>query len=328
MPRFLVQALPLFCGAAELAIADARLGRRTRAAGLAVAVAVTGLEAARGWLDIWTDRPARAGVAIGLVDSAAYRLDRLKSFAGATEWANAHLPARARVVLFGNLRVHPLDRRAVWRVEWEPFQLLDLAAASRGPRDLDRKVRQLGITHLLYDRITAVNRGAQLDFLTPADRTLPVWAAWWRNRAVLVHESPAIDLWHGAFFIYALGTSPRAPDGAGATLVLPGIEGWLFRAEKLRRAGRGSAARAVFDRIGAAAGDFGIVQQAKVAIFEADLARDEARRILESVEARGLRSVWLLTTLARWADEAGDHAKARAWRGKAEALTWKLLTPR
>jgi hypothetical protein len=323
MPRFLIQALPILCGAAELAIIVPGIGPRARAALLSVAVTVAGVEAARGWADIWTDRPARAGVALALADPGAYRLDRLKSFAEAAEWANADLPAGACVIVCGGVFVHPLGRRAFGGAEVEPFQLLEAAASSFGPRDLDRRVRQTGITHLFYDRIAAVNHGAELDCLAPPDRALPIWAAWWRSRAALVHESRAFDPVHGAFFVYAIGTRPRAAEGAGARLVLPGIEGWFHRAESMRQAGRTAEARAVFGRIEAAAGDFAIVRQARVAIFEADLPPAEARRILKGVEASGLRSVWCLTMLARLADAGGDRTEAAAYRRKARLLMWE-----
>ena len=105
--------------------------------------------------------------------------------------------------------------------------------------------------------------------------------------------------------------------------MLPGVEGWLYRAQELRRLGRTAEARSVFGLVEAAAGDFAIVRQARVAIFEGDLPRAEARRILKGVEARGLRSVWLATTLGRWAAEAGERAEATAYFRRAAELTWK-----
>jgi hypothetical protein len=41
------------------------------------------------------------------------------------------------------------------------------------------------------------------------------------------------------------------------------------------------------------------------------------------VDATGFRSVWLLTTLGRYAAEAGDPAGAAAYRLRADALAFR-----
>jgi len=319
--RFLVQGLPFLCGAAELVLAAAWSRPAVRRAGLAVALAATGLECARGWLDQWADRPARVRVALGLASPGAYRTARLTTFAEATTRANAILPLRARVFVYGDVRVWPLERRALLRTEYESFLPLDLAAASGTDARLKVRMRQFGSTHLLYDRNRAVGRGEQLELLLPPDRALVRWARWWRAHARLAWESPAVDPVQGGYSLWALDGSPGAP--APPSLDLPGVEGWLFRAQRLRQAGRTAEARAVFAAVNAAAGDVAFVQQAGVAIFGADLPPAEVRRTLKAVEARGLRSVWLLTTLARLAADSGDEAEARDYSRKADALVWK-----
>jgi hypothetical protein len=181
-------------------------------------------------------------------------------------------------------------------------------------------MRQLGVTHCLYDRLRAVGRGEQLERLLPPDRALARWARWWRAHASLTYESPAFDPAQGAYELFEFVPRARGP---APCFVLPGVEGWLWRAERLRRAGDAAEAYAVFDRIEAASGDVALVRQARVAIFESDLPHAEVRRRLEAVDALGFRSVWLLTTLARLAAEAGEGAAAATYRRRADALTWK-----
>ncbi len=313
-PRYLLQGMPMLAGALELSLPlwggvwPARL--------LAALVA---LDAGRGWTDYWSDRGARLAVTAGVAGADRYRLEKLTTYADAVAWADAHLPARAHVLIFGPTRAFPLARRTTLRTDYEKLPPLALAEDARDAAHLRRKLRQAGWTHLLYDRLNAVAWAEQMSILVPDHATLARWARVWRDRAALVYESPALDLRQGGFMLYDL----RGPAGRGARFTLPGAEAFVHRPQALMHAGRLAEARADFDRLTRVAGAYALVRQARVAVFEAVLSRSEARRELEAVAATGFRSVWLFHTLSRYAREAGEPAAATEWRTRAEALAFR-----
>lgn len=332
--RYLLQGITLLCGAIEWSVAGlAAWGRPTHSVGLAggdrlrrftlaVLVAITAGESLRGWGDYWSDRGSRLPVALGLLNPGAYELDKLTTYADATRWIEEHTPPRSHVLIFGPTRTFPLARRSTLRTDYEPFPPLALAAESLDDEHLARKMRQAGYSHLLFERLNAVAWGEQMAVILPPDQALARWAAWWRRHAVEVYESPRFDLRQGAFVVFELdGRAHAGPP----PLFLPGVEGWLYPPAELLRQGRVREARASFDRVRAVAGDIPFIRQAEVALFESRLPRTTARRILKEVEIAGLRSVWLYTTLGRYAAQAGDPALAERYRMRADALAFRQI---
>jgi hypothetical protein len=317
--RYLLQGMTLMCGAIEWAMAPIGRTARSRLMILRCCVAIAALETVRGWGDYWSDRGARLPVAFGLLDPSDYLLEKLTTYADATRWIEAHTDPRAHVLIFGPTRTFPLARHSTLRTDYEPVPPLALAADALDDAHFARKMRQAGYTHMLFERLNAVAWGEQLAVILPPDRALARWAAWWRRHAVQVYESPRFDLRQGAFVVFDLRGTPAA---GRPPLLLPGVEGWLFPPADLLRRGRPAAARAWFGRVKAVAGDIAFIRQAEVALFEARMPRADARRILKEVDHAGFRSVWLYTTLGRYAAEAGERTLAERYRARAEALAY------
>jgi hypothetical protein len=258
-------------------------------------------------------RPERIVTAIaGNLDG--FHRSQLTSYWEAVDWANGHLPPSARVLVYGDRRCCPLARRFLIPSFAEPAPFLAFAAESRDEAQVWRKLRQAGVTHILYNRTAAVFGRARLAGDLPGLGTVGRWARGWKAHARLVYESPAVDVRQGMFYIYALD----GPPGPGASIVLPGIEGWLYIPERLAAEGRNAEAREVMGRLTAATGDFAVIDAARASM----LPPMEACAALNRAAVEGFRSVTVYEQLAACRDRAGDFTGARLWRRAAAALAW------
>jgi hypothetical protein len=305
--RFLIQALPILCGMAALGFAAAG-----RFGGLASRLpALLGLlaaaEAGLSWLDPGADRVARTMVATGVSSPGDLLAARLPAYAQTAGWAAANLPPGSRILLYGELRAFPLERRAL--VPWygRPVPFLEMARESPDRRRLSARLRQLSATHVLVNRTHAMYRRAFLERLDPGERAMGLWAGWWRDHARLSYEPPVISAWTGSYSLYELDRRGGKP--GPEPLLLPGLEAWLNRPEELALAGRTAEARESFDRVRRVAGNLAVVDLAEAFIFEGSLSRAGARALLERARASGLRSVSLLVKLAKYAGEDGDRKR-------------------
>ena len=321
--RFLIQSLPLFCGAVATGLAVPAPARR-RLPGPAFSrlpvlfALLAAAEAGLSWLDPGADRVARSMVATGLSSPASFLATRLPACAETAAWASANLPPRSVVLLYGELRAFHLGRRTL--VPWygRPAPFLEMAAESPDAHRLGVRLRQLSATHLLINRTHAMYRRAFMQRLDPGERAMRLWASWWRDHARLAYEPPVISAWTGSYSLYELDHRGGRP--GPRPLLLPGLETWLNRPEELVAAGRTTEALAEFGRVERVAGDFPVVKLAKAVIFERALPRGQARALLQEAHAAGLRSVTLLVTLARYAREDGDAAGARRLLEEAAKL--------
>lgn len=311
-PRFLLQALPAWCAAVALLAAPG--GARPSLAALCTMLA--SLELARSATDPLLDLSGRLRVAAGGEGPAAYLERRLPGYAHAVQWANERLPRSARVLFHGELRSVPLDRRGTAPSVAEPFEFLNLAAASRDRGRFAIRMRQTGATHLLANRTTAVFRRHGHAPLLPGFRAFELWAGWWSRRAALVYEAPVFTAREGAHYLYALDGSA----GAGPGPLLPGIEGWLAEPERLAAGGRWPQARGALDRIRAAAGEVPLLDHAEATILGPVLPPARRRLLLHRAERGGLRAVSLYEALADLADRDRRPADARRYRALAAAL--------
>jgi len=314
--RFLIQSLPIMAAALEFSLGRWPASSPVRIWLLRFFLCVAAFETSTAWVFPPADRPARLLTAAGLVDSDVYLRARLTSYADAVLWANRHLPEWSRVLIYGDRRYLPLARRVIIPSYAEPAPFLDLAEESRDPAHLGRKLRQIGITHLFYNRMHAVYYRARFARFLHSERCLGLWTEYWRTHSSLLYESSRMDLKEGAYYLFSLDEKP--PESS--LLVLPGVEGWLYVPEYLLAEGDLGGARAAFSRLEGIVGDVAMVRQAYAMLFRPYLPRAEAGRILKDVDARGLRSVTLYLELAKLALEDGKSALAVGYMNRAKAL--------
>ena len=330
--RYLLPALPLACGAVAIHLA------RSRNAPMAAALLTIAIvDSTRLVSSFAFEKPSRLAAAVGATSPEAWRTSRLTTYALATRWAGTRLPAGARFWSHGDQRSYPLSPRTVVTSIIETPRFLSLAAEARDPEHLARKIRQEGVTHLIYNATSAYFRMPRLSALVPGDDALARWGRYFRQQATQVYAPPLVDIREGGFYIYELGTRTGASEaGAGraslatgggvsrptvASTYLPGIEGWLYTPINLMERGRTREAMMAFERLRQTAGYFPCLDLAYVATFEKLIPTPEARAMLKRAEERGLRSISLFSILARLADKSGNASEADIYRARAAGLT-------
>lgn len=263
----------------------------------------------------------RAG--LGLERPPAFLSRVLTSYHDAVT-AASRLPPGSRVYLHGDDRVSPLpprsDHSANMRVAFAPFEAV---RTSRSAKEVEKKFRQAGWTHFMYNRITAFFWYRRMGDDPWTARDLKLWAEFWKRHAELVAESPTLDNSQGYFYLFRI--APRARNRAAS--VLPGIEGWTYRMDSDLRAGDLAGARRRLAALRAAAGEYGIVDVIEATMFRKWLSGGRARELLERSVERGLKSPRTYAHLAGIALKEGRHADAERWIRLARKLEPKLPQP-
>ena len=312
--RYLLPALPFSCAVLALWTRE-RAGTSRRLATATLALAI-GLESVRWAVTAGPDAAARWQVALTLVQPEAFRESRLTAFGHARRWMETNLPPDARVLVYGDPRSYPLPHTVFGSSIIESPVFLRAAAASGDARRLACRMRQTGATHLVYNRVSAVYYRERQARLALPSQALGLWAGWLRGHADLLYEPPYLDLREGGFYVLGLRGPP-----ARATMVLPGCEGWLVVPEHLAAAGRWLEAERSMNALTRITGDFAMLRHARATLLAPALSPSACRRLLESVDAAGVRSVTLLEQLAALAEEAGHAGAAQAYRQRAAALS-------
>lgn len=138
------------------------------------------------------------------------------------------LPPHARVLSIGSDYGYPLIRPRLVPSRWDVNAVYPLLRASRDPDELWRRMRQLGVTFVLYDPIAAIFRRSYQAVFPWSARNMAVWEGLWRAHAREVYRSPRMSERHGWFIVYALQPHPRSPPSLA---FLPGTEGVLATVE-------------------------------------------------------------------------------------------------
>ncbi len=317
-PRYLLPALPLLAAAvAAWALSD-RLKVRWRLTAVAALVAV---ELMRGWTDPAADRVARVQVATGVMSRAEYLRVRLTTWGDVALRINRELPADSRILPVGERRGYPLERRFIPVSFDDPAPWLRLSAASRGPDRLAVRVRQLGVTHVLYNPLTADFLSAGFARVRPSDRALAVWAAYWRTHTRRVSWPARWDLREGEYALFELGPAR----GGGSPALLPGIEGWTAAVSALGAAGDRPAALRRLAELERLAGGYPVLGLWRVMISGAAMPAAEALARLQQCERDGLAVAHLYAGLARAARRAGRGELADRYERRFRELvpeTW------
>jgi hypothetical protein len=289
-PRYAVVPLAWLTVAVVLGLAAT--GVRRTAAVLAGACLV--LQAARTGIACAGEGSWGAGLGFEGRDAFLHRT--LSTYAETMDRIGG-LPPGARVVFAGEWRGWPAPRPGIVSSLHEPFPLLPGVRASSRAGDLDRRVRQLGATHLVHNPVAAMYHRNSQTIHRWMTRDLVVWTGWWRRHAVLVAPPTRVDPAEGGYFTYRLG---RAHEPA-PTPSLPGIEGLLAVIEGNLRRHDLAAASDLAWALESVAGDFPQVQAFLGQVWYADNP---------SVAAAYVRRAYA----GGWLDLAGGHPGAEAAR--------------
>lgn len=250
---------------------------------------------------------------LGAEDRTHFFGRRLPAYAEALGILGRTAPRR-RILLIGTDAAYPPVGRLLVASRMQPPQTYALLRASRNAPELWRRMRQLGVTHVLYNPTSAVyNREFQSAFAWSGPN-LMVWEALWRKHAREIWRSPRMSERHGWFILYALTAQPPAAPSFG---YLPGIEGVFSCVEVNSRIYGSLETFKEFQLLDPLLGRYGLFRH-----FEARMCPElGARRILaacRSAEATGYRDVSLFEDEIRLGGLLNDRAAiASATRRRA-----------
>lgn len=255
--------------------------------------------------------PLRAG--LGLEDPAAYVDRRLPVFADALRETGLRVPPSGRVLIVGERMAYPLAarRRVLLPSCTQPMQVWDAVDASRSAPDLGKRIRQLGITHVLHNPVSETYFRGYMAARPWTRRRLAVWSEWWRAHARLVWASPRVDTANGAFLLYEI-----APRPGPVPVTLPGTAGVFAVVEELIRAGRLQDARVMMEELRR---DHGMIPGMGYSIgtwVRAFGDPADARAMFERAADGGLRITGVLEDLAVSWMEAGDLRTSARWAAR------------
>ncbi|MEK7766433.1 MAG: hypothetical protein AAB368_09365, partial [bacterium] len=143
-----------------------------------------------------------------------------------------------RTLVVGEFRTYPIPGRALFggTVGEPPLVWTMVHGAASVPR-LAAKFRQLGVTHLLHNYVTADLVGTHYARFPWTPRMLRLYADFARRRLAVVFHTDGCDYNNGGFYVYQLRPRPLDPP-APNTFFLPGAEtAWLaaLRFENAKR---------------------------------------------------------------------------------------------
>jgi hypothetical protein len=170
----------------------------TRAAGMLLILAFTlvniysMLLIAQGGNRFW-------GVVLGLEKERDYFLAGRPSYPcppyAACEAMNAVLPPRAGVLFAGEARGYFYRGRLVAATVFDFPVMLDVCAASRTTADVNRKLKQLGMTHVFFNEAEAGRIAGYRIFDWPDARQRELFDRWWTGHLKLAWQAPWLEVY-------------------------------------------------------------------------------------------------------------------------------------
>jgi len=303
--RYAVPALAWLLAAAVLGLAAAarQLPRTVRI----LAGAVVAIQTAHSLAAAAASSSVLAGT--GLEEPTAYAMRTLGPYAEMTGRLATSLPARARVLYVGERRAYPAPRETLVPSVYEPFPLLALIRASATPDELQRRIRQLGVTYLVHNHVGALFVRELQTMNGWTARDLGVWAEYWRRHARLLTLPDRLDQVQGGYYVYRIAAEREEPL---PTPTLPGVEGVFASIEARMRRGELQAVAEQSAALEQIAGDFAEV---KYFLGRVIYARDpwQASAYLKAADAGEYRDLELWAALARRAEEQWRLDEALAW---------------
>ena len=161
----------------------------------------------------WTTLTGGAGwkYLIGSLSRLEYRAQAGGSWDSMRGWINTNVLARGRVLFVGEPRRLWMERRVlsygpVFRpVTWKAV------AESRDAATVAKKMRQAGITHIVYNQISA-GYNAYAYFPGPAwtGRELETAADFYRRYCRMARFPDSVEVWRGNYYVYAVSRRPNS----------------------------------------------------------------------------------------------------------------------
>jgi len=160
----------------------------------------------------------------GQISRDAYLRDVFSTWDEVRVWANTNTPPTAKLWYAGEQRRLWLTRRTMSTdtVGVNPFH--QLATESRSPAEMRKRIKQMGLTHVVYNLVSAEFRTLRY-YPGPewSVRAQLLYAEFCRQYEIPVYAPPRIDYQNGGFYVFAL--TPRPVNQPWAW--------WLIGAERL-----------------------------------------------------------------------------------------------
>ena len=191
----------------------------------------------------------KIGLLLGQEKRESYMEERFTTWWSAIGWLNGHVPPAGRVLFSGedrrlwvNMRVRSgsvVTTPLFWRLTRE----------SRDAAEVRRRVKQLGLTHQLYNFLSGEFR-RHVWFQGPDwdERQLRLYHEYLRRYHRVVYVAPVVDNDNGGFYIYEIEPRPRANPPAWVDF-LPDAEGIFKEAKYAGDLGRYPEAVAAYGRL-------------------------------------------------------------------------------
>lgn len=303
--RYALPALAWLFAAAVLGLASA--ARTYPRVVRTLAGAVVAIQTVHGLAAAAASSSVLAGT--GLEEHTAYAMRTLGPYAEMTGRLADSLPSRARVLYIGERRAYPAPRDTIVPSVYEPFPLLALIHASASPDDVQRRIRQLGVTYLVHNHVGALFVRELQTMNGWTARDLEVWAEYWRRHARLLTLPDRLDQVQGGYYVYRIAAEREAPL---PTPTLPGVEGLFASIEARLRRGDLQAVAEQAATLEQIAGDFAEV---KYFLGRVIYARDpwQAAAYLKAADAGEYRDLELWAALARRAEDQWRLDEALSW---------------
>ncbi len=128
----------------------------------------------------------------------------------AFQWANTHLPPKAKVLLIGDERPFYLERNRLSASLYVRQPLLFFIETSSSSTELYQKFLREGITHVLINKEEYLRTHDPLTLSAAKTRLLD---SFWKKHLQLIHVDPGTnerDDWDFAFYRLAPSVNPRA----------------------------------------------------------------------------------------------------------------------
>ncbi len=170
-----------------------------------------------------------------------------------------------------------------------------LAREAHDPGEAAKRVRQLGVTMVAYNFVTAFYQKEVHDPYPWTDRMLRVWDGFVRTRLAVVREPARSDHGSGGFYLYKILARPGAPQPL--IFYLPGGEGMLREVWLAERRQDAPAVTVALDRL---------------------------NRLLPGVGAVHDYTAWHAYAFGRW-QEAYEHIRVGTTAGMVNDENWVLL---
>jgi hypothetical protein len=222
--RFALPALLLWGAVTAVGIARARAGctARCRTAGTWMAVGLSLLPVAR-FLARETRPAVQLPFLFGRMSAREYLHARLTTTAEAAD-ALGRLPAVRRVLGAGEIRTYRMPGRFIGERCWGRSEAWVHSRESANVRDLAKRFKQLGCSHLLCNYVAECYPHPWVSAFVWTPRQIEIWKEFIRTRTEVAAVVEASDSANGGYYILRLLDEPAAVPASPWLPVLPGLQ--------------------------------------------------------------------------------------------------------